>query len=100
MSKSKGNVVTPDDLLVEWSSDAVRYWAARARLGTDTAFDPSVFKVGKRLSTKIFNASRFVLMQLDRVGGEVPGPEHITEPLDLALIERLAHGHRAGDKGL
>jgi len=89
MSKSKGNVVTPDDLLVEWSSDAVRYWAARARLGTDTAFDPSVFKVGKRLSTKIFNASRFVLMQLDRVGGEVPGPEHITEPLDLALIERL-----------
>jgi valyl-tRNA synthetase len=89
MSKSKGNVVTPDDLLVEWSSDAVRYWAARARLGTDTAFDPSVFKVGKRLSTKIFNASRFVLMQLDRVGGEVPGPEHIAEPLDLALIERL-----------
>jgi valyl-tRNA synthetase len=89
MSKSKGNVVTPDDLLVEWSSDAVRYWAARARLGTDTAFDPSVFKVGKRLSTKIFNASRFVLMQLERVGGEVPGPEHIAEPLDLALIERL-----------
>jgi valyl-tRNA synthetase len=89
MSKSKGNVVTPDDLLVEWSSDAVRYWAARARLGTDTAFDASVFKVGKRLSTKIFNASRFVLMQLDRVGGEVPGPEHIAEPLDLALMERL-----------
>jgi valyl-tRNA synthetase len=89
MSKSKGNVVTPDDLLIEWSSDAVRYWAARARLGTDTAFDPGVFKVGKRLATKIFNASRFVLMQLERGGGEVPGPENIAEPLDLALIERL-----------
>jgi valyl-tRNA synthetase len=88
MSKSKGNVVTPDDLLVEWSSDAVRYWAARARLGTDTAFDPGVFKVGKRLATKIFNASRFVLMQLERGGGEVPGVENIAEPLDLALIER------------
>jgi valyl-tRNA synthetase len=89
MSKSKGNVVTPDDLLVEWSSDAVRYWAARARLGTDTAFDPSVFKVGRRLAMKIFNASRFVLMQVDGGGGEVPGPEHIADPLDLALIDRL-----------
>ncbi|MBD3871454.1 MAG: valine--tRNA ligase, partial [Acidobacteria bacterium] len=89
MSKSKGNVVTPDDLLVEWSSDAVRYWAARARLGTDTAFDPGVFKVGKRLAMKVFNASRFVLMQLERGGGDVPGPEHIAESLDLAFVERL-----------
>jgi valyl-tRNA synthetase len=89
MSKSKGNVVTPDDLLVEWSSDAVRYWAARARLGTDTAFDPGVFKVGKRLAMKVFNASRFVFMQLESAGGGVPDPSHIADPLDLALVERL-----------
>jgi valyl-tRNA synthetase len=89
MSKSKGNVVTPDDLLVEWSSDAVRYWAARARLGTDTAFDPGVFKVGKRLAMKVFNASRFVLMQLERDAAGAPGAEYISEPLDLALVARL-----------
>ncbi len=89
MSKSKGNVVTPDDLLVEWSSDAVRYWAARARLGTDTAFDPGVFKVGKRLAMKVFNASRFVLMQLDREDAGEPATGDITEPLDLALVARL-----------
>ncbi len=89
MSKSKGNVVTPDDLLVEWSSDAVRYWAARARLGTDTAYDPGVFKVGKRLAMKVFNASRFVFMQLESAGGGVPDPSHIADPLDLALVERL-----------
>ena len=89
MSKSKGNVVTPDDLLVEWSSDAVRYWAARARLGTDTAFDPGVFKVGKRLAMKVFNASRFVLMQLEHDETEVPDAESISEPLDLALVARL-----------
>ena len=91
MSKSKGNVVTPDDLLVEYSSDAVRYWAARARLGTDTAFDPAVFKIGKRLTMKIFNASRFVFMQLEAaVGdGETPGVEAITDPLDLALVDRM-----------
>ncbi len=91
MSKSKGNVVTPEDLLDEWSSDAVRYWAARARLGTDTAYDPGVFKVGKRLATKVFNASRFVLMQLDRVApdGAVPGLEHVSEPLDVAFVGRM-----------
>lgn len=68
MSKSKGNVVTPQHLLEEYSSDAVRYWAARARLGTDTAFDDKVFQIGRKLTTKIFNASKFVLMQLERAG--------------------------------
>ncbi len=89
MSKSKGNVVTPENLLDEWTADGVRYWAARARLGTDTAYDPSVFKVGKRLVNKVFNASRFVLMQLEGVEGDLPGFEHITEPLDMALVDRL-----------
>jgi valyl-tRNA synthetase len=91
MSKSIGNVVTPEDLLDEFSSDAVRYWASRARLGTDTAYDPTVFKVGKRLVTKVFNASKFVLMQIERAVGKgaPPGPEAITEPLDQGFIARL-----------
>jgi len=91
MSKAKGNVVTPEQSLDEYSSDAVRYWAARARLGTDTTFDPKVFKVGRRLCTKLFNASRFSFMQLDRVGAaeELLPLDQIGQSLDRALVERL-----------
>ena len=82
MSKSKGNVVTPMNILEQYGSDAVRYWSANARLGTDTALDENIFKIGKRLVTKIFNAGKFVIQQT----GE-PGP--ISSPLDLAFLAEL-----------
>jgi valyl-tRNA synthetase len=82
MSKSAGNVVTPTDLLDEYSSDAVRYWAASARLGIDTAFDVKELKVGKRLSTKLFNAGKFVLSQS-------ADAHPITHELDRAFLHRL-----------
>jgi valyl-tRNA synthetase len=63
MSKSRGNVVTPLPMLERYGADAARYWSGSARLGTDTAADEQVFKVGKRLVTKLFNAGKFVLAQ-------------------------------------
>ena len=83
MSKSKGNVVTPMGLLQEHGSDGVRYWAASARPGTDTAFEVGQMKVGRRLATKILNASRFALLQAEPRGA-------VTHPLDRAMLGNLA----------
>jgi len=82
MSKSRGNVVTPMHLIDQYGADGMRYWAAGARLGTDTAFDEKVLKVGKRLVTKLFNAGKFVLGQ----EGEVAP---IGDELDRAFVDRL-----------
>jgi valyl-tRNA synthetase len=89
MSKSKGNVVTPLHLLDTYSADGVRYWAARARPGVDTAYEEAVFKVGRRLVTKLFNAGRFVLGCLGDVDDARLGPAAITAELDRAFAARL-----------
>jgi len=87
MSKSKGNVVTPLDLLDKHGSDAVRYWAANGRPGTDTAFDDGQMKNGRRLAIKIMNASRFALgFGTDSGTPLAVDPEAITDPLDRAML--------------
>ena len=85
MSKSKGNVVVPNDLLDEHGSDAVRYWAAAARLGTDAAFDIGQMKVGRRLAIKVLNAAKFVL-SFELAGNRV----EVTQAIDKAMLAALA----------
>ncbi len=82
MSKSAGNVQTPLPLIDQYTADGVRYWASIARLGTDTAADPKIFKVGKRLSTKLFNAGKFVLSQTADV-------HPIVSELDRSFVAKL-----------
>ena len=82
MSKSKGNVVVPTEVFERHSADAVRYWAGRARLGIDAAFDEKQMKDGRRLAIKVLNASRFTLGIEAEAGS-------ITDPLDLAMLASL-----------
>ncbi|MCK4305256.1 MAG: valine--tRNA ligase [Candidatus Eisenbacteria sp.] len=89
MSKSHGNAVTPEPLLDEFGADSVRYWAARARLGVDTAYDEQVFKVGRRLCTKLFNASKFAIGRFGEIDPEQLGPGKIIAETDRAIIAEL-----------
>jgi valyl-tRNA synthetase len=84
MSKSRGNVVTPLPLLHEFGADAVRYWAANGRPGTDTAVDAAQMKIGRRLAIKLLNASKFALGRLG--DNPIPPVEAITEPIDRDVI--------------
>ncbi|MET1015232.1 MAG: class I tRNA ligase family protein, partial [Leifsonia flava] len=87
MSKSKGNVVTPADILETHGSDAVRYWAASSRLGTDAAFDPqnpTQIKIGRRLAIKLLNAAKFIH------GAGSAGDSAVTNAVDLSMLASLS----------
>ncbi len=87
MSKSLGNVVVPSEPLEAHGADAVRYWAASARLAADTAFTDQQMRIGRRLAIKLLNASRFVLSRL----GEPSGLDGaIQAPLDCSVVGELA----------
>lgn len=90
MSKSKGNVVTPMGLLEEHGSDAVRYWAASAKLGTDAAFEVGQMKIGRRLAIKVLNASKFALSFGAADEPVSLDPAHVTQPIDRAMLAGLA----------
>jgi len=70
MSKTKGNVVDPIEVIEKYGTDATRFTlAAMSSPGTDIAFNPSRTEGYRAFANKIWNAARFMFMNMDRVGG-------------------------------
>lgn len=90
ISKSKNNGSNSPDALIEThSADAIRYWAANSKLGTDTYFSEDDLKISKRFINKLYNASKFAIMQL----GGFEKPESFDKdsllPIDRWILERV-----------
>ena len=91
ISKSKNNASNSPLALIEtYSADAIRYWAASNKLGTDTFFSEDEMKGSRRFLTKLYNAAKFTIMQLnDYEQKEEFDPETLL-PIDRWMLERVS----------
>ena len=60
MSKSKGNIVAPDEVLEKYPVDAARYWATGSAIGDDLPYQEKGLRAGEKLIRKLWNASKLV----------------------------------------
>ncbi len=81
MSKSKGNTIEPQIVLERYGADALRFWASSSRLGEDLDYQEKELVAGKKFVTKIWNASKFIFMNL--------GNNKITKPKEILEVDRL-----------
>ena len=88
MSKSRGNIIAPEEIIAKYGADGLRQWAAAgAATGSDIMFNWNDVVAASRFQTKLWNITRFVLLQLDHAD------YHHQEPVILAdrwLCAKLA----------
>ena len=89
MSKSKGNVIDPKDMLKKYNADSLRWWAASSKLGEDLWFDEKEFINGQRFITKLWNASRFVITHLKNYKPSPINEKTVTNDIDKWILSRL-----------
>jgi len=89
MSKAFGNVVNPLEWMDQYGSDAVRFTLARgANPGVDVPIGEDWVQASRNFANKIWNATRFALMNGATVEGELPAPERLSAT-DRWILSRL-----------
>jgi valyl-tRNA synthetase len=86
MSKSKGIGIDPKTVMKEYGADALRFWAASAKLGEDLNYQEKDLVTGKKFVNKLLNASKFVFMNLEDYDGKKPAK---LEKLDELFLKEL-----------
>lgn len=90
ISKSKNNASgSPMALIETHSADAIRYWAANSKLGTDTFFSEEELKTARKLIQKLYNAARFAVMQLEDFTKPESYEEAALLPVDRWILQRV-----------
>lgn len=82
MSKSKGNVIDPKEVIEKYGADALRFWASGSNLGSDLDYLEDDLVSGKKTVNKLFNAAKFVFMNLEDYNGK-------SKPKKLEKIDKL-----------
>ena len=84
MSKSLGNIVSPDEVMEKYPVDAARYWAAGSAIGDDLPYQEKGLVAGEKLMRKLWNASKLV----ESLADETPDRPDL-KPIDKWLLAEL-----------
>ncbi|KAF5032491.1 Valine--tRNA ligase [anaerobic digester metagenome] len=88
MSKSRNNIISPEEVVGKYGADALRQWGAGgAAIGSDIMFNWNDVVAASRFQTKLWNIFRFVMGHLER-GADPAVP--VTELIDRWLLVRLS----------
>ena len=90
MSKSRGNVIDPLEFMDKYGADALRFTLARgANPGTDQALAEDWIGGSRNFATKLWNATRFAMMNGATVSGELPAVDSLNA-IDKWILSRLS----------
>ena len=85
MSSSRGNVVLPSNVMDQYPTDAIRYWASGYSVGDDFPYKTNELRQGEKLIQKLWNASKLV----SELAATEPSEPETLEPVDEWLLSKL-----------
>jgi valyl-tRNA synthetase len=101
MSKSKGNVIDPREIIRRYGADALRAWGAAVAMSSqDVRFDESRIEGFRRFCNKLWNATRLVLDRLGEDSLAVPAPDADLHFMDRWILARLQATIEAATRGI